>query len=686
MLIKYTLDKLNSHNFDYFYRFNSYLKPVLKFIAFAGILLLLESEVAAQFVLVQKKDSTYRLDKQIDVFIDTSRSLSFEQVLQADLNQSFVRRGNLIFGYLQDHIWLKVSLRSDSPNAPWYLEIPAPFLEYVDFYQKSNHQWVHHSSGYFRKQSERLISHTSHVIPVYFSADSTSTVYVSISGSSPKTFPLHVLTRESFIAKTRSEDLGYGVFFGIILVMLGYNLFLYFSLKQLNYLLYVCTIVCTFLIFSSASGYAGMFLWPETPVLNYYAGRLSLGVFTIFLSIFAIRFLEVRQYSKVMYYALLSMIPISIIGTILVATGLLSSAGNNIISITVIIMLTTGIVCRVMGNHTATYFIVAWGIYLVGGLLLTLRNSGVFDYNFWTTHFVEIGATLEATLIALALGARYRRYKEEHEKVQELALKVQQEANERLEQKVKERTQELSSAYEELHSMLETNKEQTRVIENKNAELDAFFYRISHDLRGPISSLLGLTYLAKQEISDPQAKEYIDRQHEQVGRLSHIITGLINLTKLNQSDLQKEAIHFDKLIDECIHSFQELPNFKLIAFKKEIQPDLRYQSEWILMNAILQNLIENGIKYSRKESPFVIIRVYEEGEQLVMQVSDNGQGIHHDHQAKIFEMFYRASNRANGTGLGLYILKRSVDRLGGSIELESKVDEGSTFTVRIPKK
>lgn len=657
---------------------------MLRIIAFVGILSL-SFALSAQPILLQDKTITYRLDQDVEVLIDSSGNLDFNQILQPTTQKEFKKRGDLIFGYLAEPIWLKVTTKSSDPAIQWFMEIPAPFLEYIDFHQYINNQWELNTSGYFRKQSERKISHTSHVIPLHFSSDSTSIVYIRITGSSPKTFPLFIIEKEKFYSKTRFDDLGYGVFFGILIVMFVYNLFLFFSLRQLNYLLYVCTIVCTFLIFTSASGYAGMYFWPETPMLNYYAGRLSLGIFTTFLSIFAIRFLEVRQYSKVMYYALLSIIPISALGIILVATELLSSAGNNIISITIVIMLTTGIVCRVMGNRTATYFIVAWSIYLVGGLLLTLRNSGVFDFNFWTTHFVEIGAILETTLIALALGARYRRYKEEHEKVQLLALKVQQEANERLEQKVNERTKELSNAYDELRSMLETNKEQTRVIENKNAELDAFFYRISHDLRGPISSLLGLTYLAKQEISDPKSKEYIDRQHEQVGRLSHIITGLINLTKLNQTDLPKELINFDKLIDECIHSFQELPHFNKIAFRKKVQGSLIYNSEWILVNAILQNLIENGIKYSRNDSPFVMISVYEEGDHLILQVSDNGQGIHEDHQAKIFEMFYRASNRANGTGLGLYILKRSVDRLGGTIELESKIDIGSAFTIRLPK-
>jgi signal transduction histidine kinase len=346
--------------------------------------------------------------------------------------------------------------------------------------------------------------------------------------------------------------------------------------------------------------------------------------------------------------------------------------------------MTSGIVCSVRGNKTGYYFIAAWTIYLIGGLLLTLRNSGVFDFNFWTTHFVEIGAASETIIIAFALGDRYRRYKQEVEEVQLLALKVQQEANERLESKVTERTAQLSGAYEELRATLETNKQQTQVIENKNAELDAFFYRISHDLRGPVSSLLGLSFLAKREVADAHAREYLDRQHIQIERLSNIITGLINLTKLNRTEINKERIDLDKIVDDCVISFHNLPNFKNLNFKKQIQPGIEFHSEWTLLNAILQNLIENAIKYADQNAPAVQVRVTADPIWLVIEVEDNGEGISPEHQEKIFEMFFRATQNASGTGLGLYILKRSVDRLKGVIEIKSELEQGSIFTVKLP--
>jgi signal transduction histidine kinase len=628
----------------------------------------------------------HRLDKSVTVFIDSTDLYGIDQILGDTIQSQFTpSKGNLTFGYLKSSLWLKVVTHTSSPRTHWCIEIPAPFLEYVDFYQQQNNKrWHHSQAGYYRAHSVKEISHTGFVLPLYFNKDSVSTVYIRIAGQSPKTFPLLVIEKEKFNADVRFADLGYGVFFGILIVMFFYNLFIYLTLKQINYLLYISTIVCTFLIFAGASGYGGKFLWPENPNMNFYAGRMTLPLLTIVLSIFTIRFLEVVDYSRFMYNVLLSLIPLAIIAGILMATETLSSAGNNLISVSTIAFMTTGIVCSVNGNKAANYFIAAWAIYLIGGLLLTLRNSGVLDFNFWTTHFVEIGAILETVIIAFALGDRYRRYKQEKEAAQWHALKLQLGANERLERKVKERTEQLSLAYQELHDTLETNKEQTKVIENKNAELDAFFYRISHDLKGPISSLLGLSALANREIKDAQAKEYMEKQQHQVERLNHIITGLINLTRLNHTELQKEKIDFDKIIDGCIVSLNGLPGFTSINFKKDIQDGIEFHSVWTLLNAILQNLIENGIKYSRQEFPYVHIKVWQESEWTFIEVADNGQGIHADHQSRIFEMFYRASQHASGTGLGLYILKRSVDRLQGVINMESTEGAGSTFTVKLP--
>lgn len=627
----------------------------------------------------------YRLDHHVSVWLDSTQNQSIDQIISSGM-VNFRKSTGLTFGYVNAAVWLHVQLKTDLPKRPWYLELPAPYVEYVDFYQKNSEgTWEHSKAGYYRKQSEKPLSHTGHVLRLRFDDNGMATVLIRVAGKSPKTFPLYALHPSKFYAKIRIEDIGYGLFYGILIVMFFYNLLLFLTLKEINYLLYDFTIICTFVIFLAASGYGGKFLWPESPHLNFYAGRMSMGVLTIFFAVFMLRFLELKKYSRALYYVLFSLVPLGVIANVLVATDVLPSAGNNLISLATVLFMITGVVCRLKGNKTATYFIAAWTLYFVGGLLLTLRNSGVFEFNFWTTHFVEIGGALQTIIIAFALGDQYRRFKTEKEAAQALALRVQQEATEELEIKVMVRTEQLSKAYEELHETLEKNKQQTKIIEDKNAELDTFFHRISHDLRGPISSLLSLSFLAKIDIKDPVALEYIDKQHQQVERLNQIISGLINLTKLSNGDLQKQKIDFHQLVDDCILSFNSLPNFNRVSFKKEIDDELDFPSEWTLLNAIVQNLIENAIKYSRPDSPVVNINVKGTPDGIRLTVQDNGQGIPDHHQPRIFEMFFRATRNSTGTGLGLYILKRSVDRLKGTIDFKSKVGEGSSFTINLPR-
>ena len=650
------------------------------------ICICIDSAASKEPYLLKDPGSVYRMDRYAEVLLDSNGKLTIENILAPDIQQKFSTGGKLTFGYISSTIWLRVNTKRLTEETQWYLEIPAPYLEFVDFYQLQDDGSLKHSvAGYYRRQSEKEISHTGHVINLNFDARDENTIYIRVAGDGPKTFPIYILEEEKFREKIRVEDLGYGVFYGILIVMFFYNLLLYFSLKQINYLLYILTIICTSVIFASASGYAGKFIWPENPGLNFYAGRMSMGVLTMVLAIFSIRFLEVKRYARIMYYVLLALIPLSVMANILVATDIIPSAGNNLISITIILLLAAGIICRIKGNKTATYYIAAWSIYLIGGLLLTLRNTGVLEFNFWTTHFVEIGGALETVIIAFALGDQYRRFKKDKEDAQALALRLQREATEELEIKVMVRTEQLSKAYEELASTLEKNKIQTEIIRNKNAELDAFFHRISHDLRGPISSLLGLCFLAKIDIKDEHALQYIEKQHQQVERLNQIITGLINLTKLSNNGLSKVRIDFSKMIDACINSFETLPNFANVRFAIRIQPNLEFYSEWTLLNAIMQNLIENAIKYSGNDAPYVEIRVREQGDFIVLEVEDNGQGIPEIYQSRIFDMFFRATNNASGSGLGLYILKRSVDRLKGTIELKSVVNVGSTFTVKLPR-
>jgi signal transduction histidine kinase len=185
-------------------------------------------------------------------------------------------------------------------------------------------------------------------------------------------------------------------------------------------------------------------------------------------------------------------------------------------------------------------------------------------------------------------------------------------------------------------------------------------------------------------VVDPVALNLFNMYHSQAVRMNDIVMGLINLTEIKNTEKLKSKIDFDKLVEECVNSCRYLPNFPAIKILKNIS-DFDFHSEWAIINTILQNLIENAIKYSRTDiQSLVTIAIKKENDFVSILVKDNGQGIPLNHQGNIFNMFYRANDRAQGTGLGLYILKRAVERLNGSIELSSKLNEGSEFWVKLP--
>jgi len=147
----------------------------------------------------------------------------------------------------------------------------------------------------------------------------------------------------------------------------------------------------------------------------------------------------------------------------------------------------------------------------------------------------------------------------------------------------------------------------------------------------------------------------------------------------------KEEIDFEKIIYDCISSYKYLENFGKVEFKVDVQ-EFAFEGEGALVNSIIQNLIENGIKYARLEDnkPEILVKVSSDGENVTLIAEDNGIGMSEETVDKIFSMFFRVNRTIEGTGLVLHILKRAVEKLGGNVVVESKLDHGTTFTITLP--
>lgn len=397
--------------------------------------------------------------------LKTTPEVSFEQILQSDFQAQFATGTQDVpnFGYNnQVAYWLRIRLRNPHADIQdWLLRIEYTLLDSLRLYQQDSlGQWQVLKTGYRMPYHTRGIPHTGFAFPLRFDRPDKE-LYLRVWGHSPVSVPIDIVREASFVESARLSDVGYGTFFGAILVMMLYNLFVFYAVRDVTYLYYVGSICCTLIIVVSVSGYGFKYLWTDTHEVNFYINRISMSFIVVMSGIFSIKFLHTRKYAPWMHRVVWFWMSVGMISTVLAcfsamhATTWYPKMPNTASSVAAILLLVTGITCWRKGNKVARFYVAAWTFYLLGGILLTLRNAGKLPFSFWTNHSFEIGALLEVVLLSLALGDRYRLLRQEREAAVSQNLRLQQEANEALEAKVTARTQQLMEVNEELHQIVE---------------------------------------------------------------------------------------------------------------------------------------------------------------------------------------------------------------------------------------
>lgn len=228
-------------------------------------------------------------------------------------------------------------------------------------------------------------------------------------------------------------------------------------------------------------------------------------------------------------------------------------------------------------------------------------------------------------------------------------------------------------------------EDERQKLEKAHKELDRFLYSTSHDLRAPIASILGLTYLGKIEFTEEKAKTFMEMIEERIRKLDGVISDILNLSKTKKFEVKIEPLRLRDLMDDVIADIKFNKNASAITLDYQYDPTHVFRSDYSQMKIVLCNLIGNAVKYHNLDQPNPYIKVtFQRFEDYVeIAVEDNGQGIPEASLTQIFEMFYRASINTEGTGLGLYIVNEALTRLKGSIAVESKLGKGSIFRVQL---
>lgn len=247
--------------------------------------------------------------------------------------------------------------------------------------------------------------------------------------------------------------------------------------------------------------------------------------------------------------------------------------------------------------------------------------------------------------------------------------------------------QKKQAALDEANEALQEQKVELERLVNelsdRNYELDQIMYKTSHDLRAPLSSILGLLQLAKQEADATKLPEYHQYMENRVNKLDNFVKTMLTCTKTSRTDVALEPIDWQQSVRDSLEQVQYLEHYSKIRIEVNTNADLySFMSDPMRVNIILNNLIGNAVKYAdlRKEEPSVNVRINNSEKGASIEVEDNGIGIPQGYVDKVCDMFFRATDRSEGSGLGLYIVKQTVERLKGRIMIESQERIGTSMS------
>lgn len=234
-----------------------------------------------------------------------------------------------------------------------------------------------------------------------------------------------------------------------------------------------------------------------------------------------------------------------------------------------------------------------------------------------------------------------------------------------------------------VHDIKNTN----RILRKMNSELDRFVYSASHDLRGPLTSTMGLVNLAMNEEDPKQNREYFSLIKQCTIKMNHFINELVNYSKNKNDAIEYKEFKFKTLVESVWNGLIEREHPSNINLTYDIHGEDTLIGDRTRIKVILRNLIHNSIIFSdpTKAEPSIQIRFRKNEQNIELAVVDNGLGIPHSTSNRIFDMFFRANDNSIGSGLGLYVVKETIRTLNADIKVESEEGKGSAFVVTIPQ-
>lgn len=701
------------------------------------VLLLASSKVSGE--PVRFTEGSVLISKYLEIYEDKSNNLGIDQIVNVKgFQQSKQETPNM--GLSQSTFWIRFTVENHSNRSLIYLELAHPLINSCELYKINGSTIPRESIKQTDVFTKRSVLYQNIVLNLKLARGSSTQYYLKIKGSNQVIFPLILRDQENFSEYSLLSESINGFFAGIILVMVLYNLFIYFSTRDKSYLFYVLYVLSVGLAQIALSGYGFKYLWPSFPGFNSVSTIWFSGIAGIFAMLFVKNFLQLSERWPFGIHILnLNMVLYS-------STFLLNLAGFELLSFRAVDiaggvgslgLLIIGIKLSNEGYRPAKLFLLAWTLFLFGLVLMVLRNINVLPYNTFTTYTMQLGSILEVVLLSIALADKINIFKKEREESQEEALRISKE-NERiireqnisLEGKVRERTTTLLKTNEELNDTLNQLRDaQSQLIESeKMASLGQLTAGIAHEINNPINFVSSNIKPLRRDIDDliqildsyeditqtnsletmqeklvkaERLKEDLDLNYlkteldmllkgmeDGATRTVEIVKGLKIFSRLDDTDLNQININ------EGLESTLVLLNYQLgnVSVVRDLGNIPSIEGYGGKLNQVFMNILTNSIYALNKmpkgaKPPTIWVKTYTLDEQnVIISLRDNGTGMEPEVKAKIFNPFFTTKDVGEGTGLGLSIVFKIIEVHHGTIEVNTELGVGTEFLITLPIK
>lgn len=388
--------------------------------------------------------------------------LSLNSILSEDLN--WQKNSSEIFnrGYSKSTWWLRFNVHNSYPEERWLLEIAYPVLDKVNIYLVyPDGERATLEVGDKLPFAARPIPHRFFLIPFELSQSESVTIYLEVKSTSAIQLPLMIWDRQTFYDADLNRNLIEGFYFGGIAIIGLYNFLLFMVLGGRVYLYYLANAFSILLFVACLHGWGYQFLWPNANHWNDTSILFSLSLVLVSAWAFSAEFLETLKISRlfvVVHISCLSFAFMLVLLTLLIPYRLAIATIIPFALLSCVWGFVSGIAAWRNGNSSARYYLIAWSMFLAGGIVIALNKYDFIPRNLMTDSAVQLGSLLDVLLFSLALAARINKERTLRFEAQRNALFAQQEANEKLEMRVAERTNELHQANQMLQEMSDTDQ------------------------------------------------------------------------------------------------------------------------------------------------------------------------------------------------------------------------------------